>query len=77
MKYFVIFFFLSCFAIIIYPKFISKAEPTEFEQFCLKYMRWVNLHPKALNAGCCEVDHPSNDILKDDGEGESLLNCYE
>ena len=28
-----------------------------------------------LNAGCCEPDHPSNDILKQGWKGETLLFC--
>ena len=76
MKYFVIFFFFSWFAVIIYPKIISKAEPNEFEQFCLTYMRWVNQYPNALSAGCCDYEHSSNDILKEEYKGEPLLVCY-
>jgi hypothetical protein len=39
-------------------------------------MKWVNKYPNSLSAGCCDIDHPSNDILKEGWEGESLLNCY-
>jgi hypothetical protein len=38
-------------------------------------MSYVNKYPKAMHAGCCKVDHPSNDILKEGYKGESLLLC--
>jgi hypothetical protein len=37
-------------------------------------MPYVNKY-KGINAGCCEIDHPSNDILKEGWKGESLLFC--
>ena len=48
----------------------------EYKTFCKSYMVWVNKYPTALSAGCCEIDHPSNDLLKEGWKGESLLNCY-
>ena len=46
----------------------------EFREFCEKYMPYVNKY-KGINAGCCDIDHPSNDILKEGWKGESLLFC--
>ena len=47
----------------------------EFKEFCEKYMPYVNKHPASLSAGCCDINHPSNDFLKKGWEGESLLFC--
>ena len=38
-------------------------------------MVWFNQYPTALHAGCCEIDHPSNDLLKKGYKGEPLLIC--
>ena len=46
----------------------------EFREFCEKYMPYVNKY-KGINAGCCDIDHPSNDILKEGWKGETLLIC--
>tara|TARA_Y100001963_G_C6658228_1_gene389135 strand:- start:359 stop:604 length:246 start_codon:yes stop_codon:yes gene_type:complete len=46
----------------------------EFKEFCEKYMPYVNKY-KGINAGCCDIDHPSNDILKEGWKGETLLIC--
>ena len=46
----------------------------EFQEFCAAYMPYVNKY-KGINAGCCEIDHPSNDILKEGWKGETLLIC--
>ena len=46
----------------------------EFKEFCAAYMPYVNKY-KGINAGCCDIDHPSNDILKEGWKGESLLIC--
>jgi len=54
----------------------DKALASEHATFCKSYMVWVNKYPTALHAGCCEVNHASNDILKEGWKGESLLNCY-
>ena len=48
---------------------------TEFEEFCLIYMQWVHQYPGSFSAGCCEINHPSNDILKEEYLGESMLFC--
>ena len=37
-------------------------------------MPYVNKY-EGINAGCCEINHPSNDFLKKGWEGESLLFC--
>jgi len=47
----------------------------EFKEFCEKYMPYVNKYPTSLSAGCCDIDHKSNDILKEGWKGESLLFC--
>tara|TARA_R100001594_G_scaffold93434_1_gene127724 strand:+ start:262 stop:492 length:231 start_codon:yes stop_codon:yes gene_type:complete len=54
---------------------IAKQTP-EFKEFCKTYMKWVNKYPKALSAGCCDIDHPSNDILKEEYLGDPMLICY-
>lgn len=46
----------------------------EFKEFCTAYMPYVNKY-EGISAGCCEIDHPSNDILKQGYKGESLLFC--
>ena len=46
----------------------------EFREFCEKYMPYVNKY-KGINAGCCDIDHPSNDILKEGWKGETLFIC--
>ena len=77
MKY--LFLFIVA-ALILFPKETQNQTidnyQVEWDRFCKTYMRWVNKYPKALSAGCCDIDHPSNDILKEGWEGESLLNCY-
>ena len=46
----------------------------EFREFCAAYMPYVNKY-EGISAGCCDIDHPSNDILKQGYKGESLLFC--
>lgn len=46
----------------------------EFKEFCAVYMPYVNKY-KGINAGCCDIDHPSNDLLKEGWKGETLLIC--
>ena len=46
----------------------------EFKNFCAVYMKYVNKY-KGINAGCCDIDHPSNDIMKAGWKGETLLFC--
>ena len=46
----------------------------EFREFCEKYMPYVNKY-KGINAGCCDIDHPSNNLLKEGWKGETLLIC--
>ena len=46
----------------------------EFKEFCERYMPYVNKY-KGINAGCCDIDHPSNNILKEGWKGETLLFC--
>jgi hypothetical protein len=67
-------------ALLLFPKETQNqvvADPykLEWERFCKVWMSYVNKYPKAMHAGCCEIDHPSNDILKEGWEGESLLLC--
>ena len=47
----------------------------EFKEFCAAYMPYVEQLPGKLHAGCCDIDHKSNDILKEGWKGESLLFC--
>ena len=46
----------------------------EFREFCERYMPYVNKY-EGINAGCCEPDHSSNDLLKEGWKGETLLIC--
>ena len=46
----------------------------EFKEFCERYMPYVNKY-KGINAGCCDIAHPSNDIMKEGWKGETLLIC--
>ena len=46
----------------------------EFREFCAAYMPYVNKY-EGISAGCCEIDHSSNDILKQGYNGETLLFC--
>jgi hypothetical protein len=77
MKY--LFLFIVA-AVILFPKETQNQTidiyKVEWDKFCKTYMKWVNKYPNSLSAGCCDIDHPSNDILKEGWEGESLLNCY-
>tara|TARA_Y100001973_G_C5134886_1_gene299768 strand:+ start:552 stop:812 length:261 start_codon:yes stop_codon:yes gene_type:complete len=76
MKYLFLFIVV---ALILFPKETQNQTidiyKVEWDKFCKTYMKWVNKYPKALSAGCCDIDHPSNDILKEGWEGESLLLC--
>ena len=36
----------------------------EFKKFCKIYMVHVNQYPMHFSAGCCDFNHPSNDVLK-------------
>ena len=67
-------------ALILFPKETQNQTinnyQVEWDNFCKVWMGYVNKYPKALSAGCCDIDHPSNDILKEGWKGESLLNCY-
>ena len=36
----------------------------EFSKFCKVYMVYVNQYPMHFAAGCCDFNHPSNDVLK-------------
>ena len=53
----------------------NKNWTPEFREFCQKYMVYVDQYPGKLHAGCCNIDHPSNDLLKEGWKGESLLFC--
>ena len=54
--------------------FANKNWTPEFKEFCAAYMSYVNKY-KGINAGCCDINHPSNDILKQGYKGETLLFC--
>ena len=77
MKY--LFLFIVA-AVILFPKETQNQTTDiyklEWERFCKVLMSNVNKYPKEMHAVCCEINHPSNDILKEGWEGESLLNCY-
>ena len=54
--------------------FANKNWTPEFKEFCERYKPYVNKY-KGINAGCCDIDHPSNDIMKEGWKGETLLIC--
>ena len=58
------------------PKYTKADEnwTPEFKEFCAAYMPYVNKY-EGLNAGCCDINHPSNDIMKEGWKGETLLIC--
>jgi len=71
--------FLIIFSILFWyyaPKFSQADEnwTPEFKEFCAVYMKYVNKY-KGINAGCCDINHPSNDIMKEGWKGETLLFC--
>ncbi len=73
MKYLIIFLFLVLISFGLNAAANENWTP-EFEEFCAVYMKWVNKF-KGLNAGCCQINHPSNDIAKAGWKGETLLFC--
>ena len=54
--------------------FANKNWTPEFKEFCAAYVPYVNKY-EGLNAGCCDINHPSNDISKAGWKGETLLIC--
>ena len=67
-------FFFYIFLLFQETAFANKNWTPEFKEFCQAYMPYVNKY-EGLNAGCCEINHPSNDILKEGWKGETLLFC--
>ncbi len=55
--------------------FADKNWTPEFKEFCEKYMPYVNKYPTSMSAGCCDIHHPSNDVMKKGWKGETLLIC--
>ena len=55
--------------------FADENWTPEFKEFCEKYMPYVNKYPASLSAGCCDINHPSNDVMKKGWKGETLLIC--
>jgi|TARA_R100001530_G_scaffold36516_1_gene28374 hypothetical protein len=76
MKY--LFLFIVA-AVILFPKETQNQTidiyKVEWERFCKVWMSYVNKYPKAMSAGCCEIDHPSNNKLKEEYLGEPMLFC--
>ena len=71
MNNYIFFIFIFLFVVVVFP----TQHPSEFKQFCLIYMKWVNQYPNGLSAGCCDINHSSNNILKEEYLGEPLLFC--
>jgi len=67
-------FFFYIFLLFQETAFANKNWTPEFKEFCAAYMPYVNKY-EGLNAGCCDINHPSNDLLKEGWKGESLLFC--
>jgi len=76
MKY--LFLFIVA-AVILFPKETQNQTidiyKVEWERFCKVWMSYVNKYPKAMSSGCCEIDHPSNNKLKEEYLGEPMLFC--
>ena len=73
MKYLIIFLILVLISFGLNAAADENWTP-DFKEFCTVYMKWVNKF-KGINAGCCEINHPSNDIAKAGWKGETLLIC--
>ena len=67
-------FFFYIFLLFDETAFGDENWTPEFREFCAAYMPYVNKY-EGLNAGCCDINHPSNDLLKEGWKGESLLFC--
>jgi len=67
-------FFFYIFLLFDETAFGDENWTPEFKEFCAAYMPYVNKY-EGLNAGCCDINHPSNDLLKEGWKGESLLFC--
>lgn len=52
------------------PRYVAA---NEYQEFCKKLLQFVSENPGGLSVGCCDYDHPSNDILKEDYNGEPLI----
>ena len=76
MKY--LFLFIVA-ALILFPKETQNQTidnyQVEWDRFCKVWMSYVNKYPQALSAGCCDYNHKSNDILKEEYLGDPLLLC--
>jgi len=76
MKYLFLFIIAALF---LFPKETQNQTidiyKVEWERFCKVWMSYVNKYPKAMSAGCCEIDHPSNNKLKEEYLGEPMLFC--
>lgn len=53
----------------------ALAKDNTFQKWCKNYLTWVDKYPNQLSAGCCDINHPSNNIMKEGWKGESLLVC--
>tara|TARA_S200000501_G_C20402731_1_gene559955 strand:- start:153 stop:410 length:258 start_codon:yes stop_codon:yes gene_type:complete len=67
-------FFFYIFLLFDETAFGDENWTPEFKEFCAAYMPYVNKY-EGLNAGCCDINHPSNDLLKEGWKGETLLFC--
>ena len=60
--------FLFIVAIIVFPKTTQNQTidmvKYQWDEFCKVYMVYVNKYPNAMSAGCCDFNHPSNDVSK-------------
>ena len=66
--------FITIFSILFWtyaPQYAGANE--EYKTFCKKLLQFVSENPGGLSVGCCDYDHPSNDILKEDYNGEPML----
>jgi len=62
------------FIFILFLFFFSAAHANDdYKTFCKTLLDFVKENPGGLSVGCCDYDHPSNDILKEDYNGEPLI----
>ena len=70
-----LFIFIVLFSLLYWTLAPKYVKSDEWDEFCKVWMKYVNKHPQALHAGCCNIDHPTNDLLKEVYLGEPMLMC--
>ena len=65
--------FIILFSVLFWTYAPQYAGANEYQEFCKKLLKFVSENPGGLSVGCCDYDHPSNDILKEDYNGEPMI----